>query len=293
MTASVAEALYSGIILGSIYAVMAMGLTLVYGALRVLNMAHGVLFTVGAYMTWWLSVALGLHPLLATALAAAVVAFIGAALYRGLMRPMLRNPSWSVNIYIATVGVLIVIENALLVVFGPRYKSLPPLVDGEVQVLGVLVSYQHMLIITVALGVLFVMGQYLGRSRLGLAITATSQNRVAAQLMGVNVDRVYLTVMAVSGGLAAIGGVLLSSFYFVSPTMGLTALLKALVVTIFGGLGSVKGTVVAAFAIGLTEAAVSLQYGVKWSLPVLFVVLAVVLLFRPNGLFGTPEGARL
>lgn len=287
------EAIYSGLILGSIYAVMAMGLTLVYGALRVLNMAHGVLFTVGAYVTWWLSVSVGMHPLIATVFAALVVAAVGAALYGGLMRPMLRNPAWSVNIYIATVGVLIVIENVLLVVFGPRIKSLPPLLDGDVRVAGLLVSYQHILILGVALGVLFVMAQYLRRSRLGLAITATSQNRVAAQLMGVNVDRVYLTVMAVSAGLAAVGGVLLSSFYFLSPTMGLTALLKALVVTIFGGLGSVKGTVVAAFAIGITEAAVSLQYGVKWSLPVLFVLLAVVLLFRPNGLFGTPEGARL
>ncbi len=287
------QALYSGIVLGAIYAVMAMGLTLVYGALRVLNMAHGALFTLGAYVTWWLAVTVGIHPLVAAIFAALVVAAAGAGLYQGLVRPMLRNPSWTVNVYIGTLGVLIVVENVLLLVFGPRFKALPPIVEGDVRVLGVLVSHEHIVILVVALGVLVMMSQYLSKSRLGLAITATSQNRTAAQLMGVNVDRVYLVVMGVSAGLAAIGGVLLSSFYFLSPAMGITALLKALVVTIFGGLGSIKGTIVAAFVIGFTEALVSLYYGVKWSLPALFVVLALVLLVRPNGLFGVPERVRL
>lgn len=287
------QALYSGIVLGAIYAVMAMGLTLVYGALRVLNMAHGALFTLGAYVTWWLAVTVGIHPLVAAIFAALVVAAAGAGLYQGLVRPMLRNPSWTVNVYIGTLGVLIVVENVLLLVFGPRFKALPPIVEGDVRVLGVLVSYEHIVILVVALGVLVMMSQYLSKSRLGLAITATSQNRTAAQLMGVNVDRVYLVVMGVSAGLAAIGGVLLSSFYFLSPAMGITALLKALVVTIFGGLGSIKGTIVAAFVIGFTEALVSLYYGVKWSLPALFVVLALVLLVRPNGLLGVPERVRL
>jgi len=137
------------------------------------------------------------------------------------------------------------------------------------------------------------MGLFLRQSRHGMAIRAISQHMTAARLMGINVERTYLLIMAISAGLAGLAGVMLSAFYYVYPSVGETYLLKGLIITIFGGLGSVKGTIYAAYIIGMVEELVSYIWGASWSLPVLFLLIIAVLVVRPAGLFGVPEEARL
>lgn len=287
------QALYSGILLGSIYALMAMGLSLIWGALRMLNLAHGALFMVGGYVAWVAAAYLGLHPLFGIVLAFLAVGVLGSAVYAATIKPLLGRPGWDTNTLISTTGVGIVLENLALYIFGPRNKSLPPMVEGALRLSQVTITYHALVIILVAVSVMVGMAVFLSRSRHGLAIRAIAQNMDGAHLLGIPVQQTFGTVMAISAGLSAIAGVLLTAFYFLSPTVGFTPMLKALIVTIFGGLGSIHGTMWAAFVIGLLEAMVSLLLGVKWALLVLFMFMVVVLIVRPNGLFGLGEERRL
>jgi branched-chain amino acid transport system permease protein len=288
------QATYSGLVLGSIYALMAMGFTLIYGALRFLNLALGALFTLGGYVAWLVTGQWGLAAVLGIVAAFVVVSAIGAASYQTVVRPLIGRPGWDIATIIASLGLGIVIENLILIEFGPRNKSIPLLLEGGFRVGDILrVQYQQLLTIAVSLFILVLMGLFLTRSRHGLAIRAIAQNRDAAYLVGTPVHRVFAIVMGISAGLAAVAGVLLSAVFFLNPSVGLAMGLKGLIVTIFGGLGSIIGTLYAAFLIGLFESYVSMYLGARWSLPALFLFLIAVLIIRPGGIAGLPEEARV
>ena len=294
MSASLVQSIISGLLLGSIYALMALGLTLIYGALRMLNLSHGALFMFGGYVAWMITLYLGLPLLIGLVIAFFIVSVIGLSLHPLIIKPLLRSPGWEMTTIIATLGISIVFENMALLAFGPRRKTVPSIISGQMTIYGgVVVTYHEIVVAAVAVASLVILGIFLKRSRHGLAVLAVAQNQDAAYLMGVSVYRIFALVLAVSSGLAAIGGGLLASFYFLSPTVGGTPQLKALLVTIFGGLGSVKGTIYAAYIVGLMEALVSLYFGAKWALPFLFVFMILVLIVRPSGLFGMSEEVRL
>jgi branched-chain amino acid transport system permease protein len=294
MSASLVQSIISGLLLGSIYALMALGLTLIYGALRMLNLSHGALFMFGGYVAWIITLYLELPLLIGLVIAFIIIAVIGLSLHPLIIKPLLRSPGWEMTTIIATLGISIVFENMALLAFGPRRKTVPSIISGQMTIYGgVVVTYHEIVVAAVAVASLVIMGIFLKRSRHGLAVLAVAQNQDAAYLMGVSVYRIFALVLAVSSGLAAIGGGLLASFYVLSPTVGGTPQLKALLVTIFGGLGSVKGTIYAAYIVGLMEALVSLYFGGKWALPFLFVFMILVLIVRPSGLFGMSEEVRL
>ena len=181
-----------------------------------------------------------------------------------------------------------------LVIFGAQNKSQPLLVNGQVTLpYGIVVTNVSIVSAVITIVLLLAIGIFLRRTRHGMAIRAVSQNMVAARLMGISVERVFIIIMGLSAALAGLAGVMLSAFYYVSPYIGDTYLLKGLIITIFGGLGSVKGTIYAAYIVGLVEELVSFTLGVRWSLPALFLIIIIVLVIRPAGLFGIPEEARL
>jgi branched-chain amino acid transport system permease protein len=291
---SLLQAIASGLILGSIYAVMTVGLTLIYGALRTLNMAHGTLTMIGGFVAWGMAVGLGLPPLIG-AVGAFVVAFgLGVVIYRVAVAPLIGNHDFELVGFISTLAVAMIVQNAMLVVFGARNKPVDPILPGSVPLpFQITVTWHQVVMAAVALIVLLLLQLFLTRSRHGLAVTAVAQNLDAARLMGVDARRIYAATMGLSAGLAAIAGVLLAPIFFVSPNAGDLPLLKAIIVAIFGGLGSVRGTVLAAFIIGLVEAVASLYLGAKYALPVLFAVVFVALTIRPNGLFGLSQETRL
>lgn len=293
MAAALIQTIYSGIVLGAIYALMAVGLTLIFGALRILNLAHGALMMIGAYVSWLVAAWLGLPAFFGLPVSFAVMMLVGFAVYRLMVGPMIRKPNWETNTFIATSGLALALESFALLVFGPRNQAQPFAVGGSFQISGVTVSYQDILILAVAALALILMERFLSRSRSGLAIRATAQQPDAAQLMGVRQDHVFLLVLGVSSGLAAISGVLLSSIYFISPTAGFHPMMMSFIICIFGGLGNVRGTLYAAFIIGITESLVSLYLGVRYALPVMFGLIIIVLIFRPAGLFGQRDVVRL
>lgn len=290
------QAVVSGLVTGSIYALMTVGMTLIYGTLRTLNMAHGSMIMIGGYVAWMVFDGLGWGPL-AGAVAAAVVAFVfGIVIQQAAVRPLIGRLGFDFEMtaFISTFAVTIVLSNLALELYGARNKAVPPVIHGRLHLIeGVSVSWHSLVMAGVAIVALLGLGAYLSKTRYGLAISAVAQQLDAARLMGIPAQRIYNLTMGVSSALAAIAGVLLASVFFVSPNAGDLPLLKALIVAIFGGLGSVRGTILAAYIIGLVEALVSLYLGVKWSLPVLFLSIMIVMLIRPTGLLGKPEEARL
>ena len=287
------QAVYSGILYGSIYGLMAIGLTPIWGSLRMLNMAHGALYVVGGFVAWTALKLWGFPPLLALALGVVAGALIGLLIQVLLINRLIGRPSFFNAAMIATVGAAIMIESATLLIYGPRVKQMPPLISGQFKFTGVVIQYQGLVIIAISAVSLILLSLFLKKTRYGLAIQAVSQQLDAARLMGIPTVLTFMMVMTLSGALAGLGGGLLSSVFYIAPTAGYSPMVKALVVTIFGGLGSVKGTIWAAYIIGLLEAFLQVYLGPSYALPGLFLFMILMLVIRPSGLFGLGETQRL
>jgi branched-chain amino acid transport system permease protein len=289
----VIQIIASGLTLGAMYAVATIGLSLVYGSLNMLNMAHGALLTLGGYICYATITHLGFPPIIALAAAACVCALAGLLIYVFATLPLLRAENFETNIFIATIGIGAIIENLMLKAFGPYPIPQPLGISGQVVIGNVLIPIQNILILVTALILMAAVAFLLQKTRTGRAIRATSMNREAAQLMGVRVGQVYAQVLALSGALAAVSGVMISSIATLTPVMGGDPMLKAFIICVVAGLGNVYGAVIAAVALGLLEAATQYVLGVRWSFATLLLLVILVLIWRPYGLFGRRQVVRL
>jgi branched-subunit amino acid ABC-type transport system permease component len=287
------QILASGLTMGAMYAISSIGLALVYGALNMLNMAHGALLALGGYVCFYAMTALGLPAPLALLLAMLVSGCAGLAIYLVAARPMLNAEGFETRIFIATIGLGAIIENIVLKSFGPQPTPQPLSLPGAVVIGSVHIPNQNLMILGVALVLLLALAWMLQRTRLGRAIRATAQNREAAQLMGVRVGHVYAQVLAISGALAAISGVLISSLSSLLPNMGGDPMLKAFIICVVAGLGNVYGAAAAAVVLGLIEAVAQFTIGVQYSFAILLLLVIAVLIWRPYGLFGRRQVVRL
>lgn len=287
--------LVAGLTLGALYALATIGLSLVWGSMGMLNMAHAALLTLGGYVAFSVVTSLGLPPVagFVGALVAGVVA--GAALYFLLVRFLLKSgkAEFESNVMIATVGVGIALENSILLIYGGQPLKQPLSLEGSFRLGPLAMPYQNLIIIAVALIAMLVIALVLNHTRLGRAIRATAQNRDAARLMGVAVDRVYLSVLMISGSVAALCGVMVSSMTQLSPPLGNDPMLKAFIMCVIAGLGNLPGAVAAAFGLALLEAFVQYAAGARWGFPTLLFVVIAVLIWRPAGLFGRAQIRRL
>jgi branched-chain amino acid transport system permease protein len=278
----------SGLVSGALYALVASGLSLVWGALGVFNFAHGVLLMAGAYVAWWVSspegLGFGLPVAIVVTLAFLVAA--GALLFFLLVKPWVGKPNAELAVIMTTIAGSIFIQNLVLEVFGGRYKTIDQVVNGTIRIAGVVIEAQNLLCIVLAPVLLVGMWLLLTRTRTGLAIRAVAENQDAAQLFGIGVQKIYIVTFAASAVLAGIAGILLGGLFNISPDMGTEPLLRAFIVVVFGGLGSLPGTIVGAYAVGMIEAFASYYIGIYWTPVVLFLVLIAVLAVRPTGLFG-------
>jgi|SRR5690348_3101298 len=288
----IVQALWGGILTGSIYGLMAVGLTLMWGAVRLLNLAHGALYVVGGYAAWTF-VDHGVPLVLAVALAVVATGAVGYVMFLVVIRPLLGRAMWDAASIIATVGVATGIQALVLLVYGPQVKKIDPFLSGVYHWEGVAVSRQGIVVAVIALASLLLVYWYLGSSRQGIAIRSVSQNLDAASLMGVSVHRTYAIVVTLGAALAGLAGVVLSSILFLSPSSGFNPMVIALVVTMFGGLGSVKGTIVAAYLTGIFVSVVQVYAGAQYALPGLFLLMMIVIVIRPHGLFGRAAVQRL
>ncbi len=280
--------LVSGLVSGALYALVAAGLSLVWGALGVFNFAHGVLLMLGAYAAWYISSPDGLGLGLAVGIAGSIVFMIaaGLVLYALLVRPWVGKPGAELAVIMTTIAGSIFIENLVLELFGGRFKTIDQVVTGVVPLAGATMQAQNLLVILLAPALLGGLALLLRFSRIGLAIRAVAQNQDAARLFGISVERTYIVTFATSAVLAGLAGILLGGLFNLSPVMGTDPLLRAFVVVVFGGLGSLPGTILGAYAVGMIEALSSYYVGIYWTPVVMFGVLIAVLVIRPTGLMG-------
>lgn len=280
--------LLSGIVLGSLYAMMATGLSLIWSTLGIFNFAHGVLMTLGAYVAWQVGTegGFGLGVSAGLAVGVAVAAGCGLLIWKGLVEPFMGRKDVVLLAVITTLAAAVFIENSALLAWGGRIKRLPPLVEGSLGFFGLQISIQEALIIVLAPSILVALWLFLKHSTHGQALRAVGQNRDAALLVGLKVRRYYALAFALAAGLAGLAGIFLGSLRFVTPVMGAEPLVKALIITIFGGLGSLAGTVLGAYAIGLLEAICIFWIGLYWTPASLFLLMILVLMVRPTGLLG-------
>lgn len=287
------QVLASGLTLGAMYAVSTIGLALVYGALNMLNMAQGALVAFGGYVCFYVMQQLGLPAPVGVLAAMVVGGALGLAIYLLVARPMLGSPAFETQIFIATIGIGSVLQSVILQLFGPQPKAQPLTLPGGVSLGGVVVPWQNILILAVAAGMLAGVAWLLGRTRAGLAVRATAQSREAAQLMGIRIGRVYAQVLALSGALAALSGIMVSSLSGLLPTMGADPMLKAFVICVVAGLGNVPGAAIAALLLGILEAVIQYIFGVQYAFAILLALVIGVLIWRPYGLFGKRQVVRL
>ena len=287
--------LVTGLTNGALYALATLGLSLVWGSMGMLNMAHGSMLALGGYMVFTMAVGLGLPVWTGFVAAAAAGAIFGGLLYFGVVRPLLKSggPGFETSVMIATVGISIALENALLLSYGGQPLSQPFAVPGSVNLGAGVMPWLNVTIVLVALLVMGVMGFLIAKTKMGRAIRATAQNRDAALLMGVPVEWTYLQVLGLAGALAGICGVLLSAVTQLSPTLGADPMLKAFIMCVVAGLGNLPGAVISAFGLALIEAAVQFGLGARWGFPVLLMLVIAILIWRPNGLFGRAQIRRM
>ncbi|WP_372801919.1 branched-chain amino acid ABC transporter permease [Paracoccus seriniphilus] len=284
------EILLSGITQGAVYCLIAIGLSLVYGASRILNFAHGSLYTLGGYIAWFLVVGyLDLPLWLGLLVAIPVLAASGLVIERVIIRPLRSSPNWKVNTIMVTLGLAFIIENGLQLVFGPGTKTIPAFAEGVVTLGGITLSWYKIWIFAISLSLVGALEFFLTHTRYGQAVRAVSQDMQGASQVGINVNQVFALTFALSVVLTGIAGILLAPVFLISPLGGWGPFLKAFVIVVLGGLGSTKGAFVAAFILGVLEAYIIFFLGSNWAMPAWLVMLIVVLMIRPKGLFGVWE----
>jgi branched-subunit amino acid ABC-type transport system permease component len=276
----------NGIVTGMILALVASGLTLIFGIMDVVNFAHGELFMFGAYMGVLVFAATG-NFWLALIAAALIIAVFGAVLQVVTLRPLIgRDP---LNTILATFGISLVLQNYALWQFGPVARRIPEPLNLYFQMFYLQYPWYRILIAVLSAAIIGGFWLFLKYSKFGVWIRATTQDRVMAQAMGIPVPLVYTGVFALGAGMAAASGVLFAPLTGVSHTMGLDWVLKAFIVVVLGGMGNLGGSVVAAIFISLLESYASIVVDPSEAVIVSFVVLILTLLFRPTGLFATPK----
>lgn len=279
------NALVSGVLLGGLFAVTALGLSLVFGVMRLINIVHGELLVLGAYLALWLARHAGVDPLLSLLVVAPVLFLVGAPVYRFLLEPLrAKGPEPGM---LTTFGLSVIAQSVFILVWSGDTQSLPAsYVSKSVGILGLRIPVTYLLSFAVAV-VLFVAVQaLLQRTSLGREIRASSEDAGAAEALGVDVRRTHTLVYGLAAAFAAIGGVLVGTTFSFTPTSGLSYLLTGFAVVVLGGLGSVTGTFLGAVVLGVTESVGGAFFGDGYRDIVGFVVFLVVLSLRPQGIFG-------
>jgi branched-chain amino acid transport system permease protein len=281
------ELLLSAILLAGIYATMAYGLGLIYGVLRIVNLNHGGMIMTGAYIGWWLHERMKIDPYLGLPIVATLCFGLGVLIYRGLVRHLPRGAAGGVQSLLLLFGVWLLFRNAAYLQFTGNDQVIRTGYSTKAVVLfGSALSVNRLIVFAIAGLLLLGLHLLLTRTYVGKAIRAVAQNADSCTLAGVEVEKIYALTFGIGTALAGIAGALLGTLFSFNPTFGAVELLKSFVIVVLGGLGSVLGTAVAALILALVEVFAILLLPSYLTGAVGFVLLVLVLIFRPGGLFG-------
>lgn len=280
--------LVSGIVLGGLYALMAVGLAVVWTTLDVFNFAHGAFVALGAYVAWQVTqFAPGPQGFIFATLAATIFMFaVGFLLHFCLIKPFERSPNIVLLAVITTLAASSIMESSIQLIWGPREKQIEAAVSGRIEYFGAGIAINDLLALAVALAALAGLALFLRKTATGRAMRAAAQNREAAELMGFNVAILFAVALGIAAATAALAGAFIGSLRFINPTFGADPLMKALVVVIFGGVANFTSPIYAAFILGVIESFSIYYLGLYWAPAVLFALMIAVLIVKPEGLFG-------
>lgn len=279
------QSLISGILIGGVYALMGIGLTIIFGVMRVINFAHGDLLMLGMYGTYYLFALFHIDPFLSILITMPLMFLFGALLQMGIINRILG--ALPQNQILVTIGLGLIMSNSIMLAFTSDYKILTTTYSSSsISVLGISISLPLVISFAITAAITAALYWFLLKTDTGQAIRATAQDREAARLMGINVSRMSIIAFGLGTSLAATAGALISPTYYIFPQVGSVFTLKAFVITVLGGMGSVVGATLGGVLIGVAESIGGLYFGSGWKEVVVFVLFLLVLLFKPSGLFG-------
>ncbi len=282
------QLLVNGIAFGAIYAMVAVGLTIVFGILEVVNFAQGEFYMLAAYVTFLVYLVQIPYPL-AIAIAVGTMVVIGLVVERFAIRPLIGR-AWQLPI-LSTLGISIIMQNGAIVIWTPNPRTIIiDIANLNIDIFGVVIVFQKLMIVFFALALFIGLHYFIQKTKTGKAMRAVSQNKEACRIIGIDVPRISSITFALGAGLSGFGGALVAPVMAIHPVMGIFLVLKCFAAVIMGGFGNIKGTICSAFILAIVEsfavAYVSLQYKDVFA----FLVMIIILLFRPAGIFGKKVG---
>jgi branched-chain amino acid transport system permease protein len=291
--AILSELVFQGLVRGAMYALMGIGLSLIFGILGVVNFAHGEFFMLGTYAMYFVAAMLGL-PFLAGVAAAAIVLFmVGVLVERALIEPLRQRAGrdWLLDSFVLTIGLMVILQNLALLGFGSRRRGITTMMEGSVVFGDVTITYERLAILGLAVVIVGLLAAYIRFTDTGKAIRATAQHPEAAQTLGIEINRIYTVAFGIGAALAGAAGALLISIFPAFPTVGYQPVLKSFAVVILGGLGNIPGAIAGGFLLGIVEAYAIFFMSAGWQSVITPLIIILVLVFRPQGLF-TAQGER-
>lgn len=283
----VGDLLIVGVTLGATYAIMALGLSFVYGVTKIFNYAQGAFFTWAGYIAWMLLRFFDLNYAIVVIITVPVMFLFGLGYEKAFMYPLRRFPGWEINVIVVSLGSALLLGALAFALFGVPPKRLPYLVEGSFTLYGFLITRHEVITLVVTLAIVGLLALFLGKVREGMAMRALAQDMTGAWIVGIPTNRMFGYTFGIAAALAGISGILLAPKVLIHPMVGWLVFVRAFVIMVFGGLGSFKGTIVASFILAMIEAFVTFYLGGIWGIPMFILVLIIVLVIRPRGLFGT------
>ncbi|NIQ39163.1 MAG: hypothetical protein GTN81_11295 [Proteobacteria bacterium] len=281
------QLLVLGLVRGSMYALMGVGLSLIFGIMEIVNFAHGELFMMGCYLMYFVAAMLGLPFPLGILASGVGLLIVGIILEKGLISTLRKKAGreWLMDSFVLTIGLMVIFQNLALITFGAIQRGIPNLVSGQMSIKGVVLIYDHLVILSLAFLTVGLLWYFIKYTSMGKAIRATSQHSEAAQTLGIDTSKMYSIAFGVGAALAGISGALLITLFPANPNAGMGPVLKSFVVVIVGGLGNVTGAVAAGILVGLLEAFAMFYLAGGWQNVIVASIVIAVLAFRPAGLF--------
>ncbi len=285
----------NGLISGSLYTLVALGFVVIYRTVKFFHFAHGVVYAVGAYLAYTLIISLGVNQIVSFFLAAMLAGVVGVLIDRIVYRPLRRHKAPNLVFLIASFGVFILIQNLLQLIYGAQILTLRtgPVKEGH-HVFGAIITDTQILILSVSIVLCMSLWLFVKKTKLGKAMRAVADDPLAASVVGINSERIILAAFAIGSAMAGAAGILVSLETNIDPTMGMNAILKGIIASIIGGIGSIPGAMFGGLFLGIAENLGIWKISAGWKDCIAFVILILFLLLRPGGIMGNkPAGERL
>jgi len=284
----VIKAAIAGILMGGIYALIAVGLNLIFGVMKILNFAHGTLMMIGMYISYWLFTHYSIDPYLSVVITIPSLFILGTLIQKYLINPILHAPEY--NQLLLTLGVMLLFENIAIFLWSPDYRSINVSYSMETVSIGnVLISFVKIIAFGLAVALTGLLYLFLKKTKIGRAIRASSDEREGAILMGINVSRMYWLSFGIGSACAGVAGSTITPFFYIFPHVGTIFILKTFIVVVLGGLGSFGGALIGGLIVGISESLGAVIIPGSLKDIVTFVIFVLILIFRPKGILGMKE----